>query len=72
MKQRLMSPLVFLCVLPLLILLKAHAHAEFYKYSDQEGRLHFVDDLSKIPPEYRDNITVYKEKYDHSQALGHP
>ncbi len=39
--------------------------AEFYKYVDKEGKHHFVDDQSKIPPEYRDNITVYKEKYDH-------
>lgn len=39
--------------------------AEFYKYVDKEGKLHFVDDQSMIPPEYKDNITVYKEKYDH-------
>ena len=39
--------------------------AEFYKYLDKEGNLYFVDDQSKIPPEYRNNITIYKEKYDH-------
>ncbi len=52
-----------LLVLSLLVPLKLSA--EFYKYLDKEGKLHFVDDQSKIPPEYRNNITVYKEKYDH-------
>jgi len=40
-------------------------HSEFYKYVDKNGNSHFVDDKSKIPPEYIDNFTVYKEKYDH-------
>ena len=39
-------------------------NAEFYKYVDEDGRLNFVDDLSKVPPEFRNDITVYKEKYD--------
>ncbi len=39
--------------------------AEFYKYVDKEGNLHFVDDQSKIPEEYLDNLDIYKEKYDH-------
>lgn len=39
--------------------------AEFYKYVDQNGNLHFVDDQSKIPPEYLNNSSIYKEKYDH-------
>lgn len=39
--------------------------AEFYRYIDKQGRTHFVDDLSKIPPEYREKPKVYKEKYDH-------
>jgi len=39
--------------------------AEFYKYVDKEGNLHFVDDQSKIPDEYLDNLDIYKEKYDH-------
>ena len=39
--------------------------AEFYRYVDKQGRIHFVDDLSKIPPEYREKPKVYKEKYDH-------
>lgn len=38
--------------------------AEFYKYVDKEGRTFYVDDLGKVPPEYRDQIHVYREKYD--------
>ena len=42
--------------------------AEFYKYVDKEGRTYYVDDLSKVPPEYIDQVNVYKEKYDHLPA----
>ena len=39
--------------------------AEYYRYVDKEGSVFYVDDLSKVPPEYRDQIDVYQEKYDH-------
>ena len=39
--------------------------AEFYKYVDQEGVVHFVDEPAKIPPQYRKDTKVYPEKYDH-------
>ena len=39
--------------------------AEFYKYTDEEGNVFFVDDKAKIPLQYRDQIKVYREKYDH-------
>ena len=42
--------------------------AEFYKYVDKDGQTFYVDDLSKVPPEYMDQINVYKEKYDHLPA----
>jgi len=38
--------------------------AEFYKYVDKEGRIFYVDDLSKIPEEYQEQVKVYREKYD--------
>ena len=33
--------------------LPANVAAEFYKYVDKEGRVHFVDEFYKIPEEYR-------------------
>jgi len=42
-----------------------NAHSEFYKYVNKDGKISFVDDVGKIPLEYRDQLTVYKEKYDH-------
>ena len=44
------------------------SQAEFYKYVDKEGRTYYVDDLTKVPPEYIDQVNVYKEKYDHLPA----
>jgi predicted aspartyl protease len=42
--------------------------AEFYKYVDKNGQTFYVDDLSKVPREYMDQVNVYKEKYDHLPA----
>jgi len=39
-------------LLALSLLFPLKLPAEFYKYLDKEGKLHFVDDQSKIPPEY--------------------
>lgn len=39
--------------------------AEFYKYVDKEGRVFYVDDLSKVPEEYQGKVKVYREKFDH-------
>ena len=39
--------------------------AEFYKYVDKEGHIFYVDDLSQIPQEYRQQVEVYPERYDH-------
>lgn len=49
----------------LLLLYPLSLQAEFYKYVDKEGRTFYVDDLSRVPPEYLDQVNVYKEKYDH-------
>ena len=45
--------------------LPANLGAEFYKYVDKEGRIFYVDELYKIPEEYRQKVNVYREKYDH-------
>jgi predicted aspartyl protease len=46
----------------------AEVLCEFYKYVDKDGKIFYVDDLSKVPPEYQDQIQTYREKYDHLPA----
>ncbi len=41
------------------------SNCEFYKYRDKNGKIHFVDSKTKIPREYRKDLTSYEEKYDH-------
>ena len=48
----------------LLIFWLTELRAEFYKYVDDEGRIFYVDDISRIPEKYRNQIKVYTEKYD--------
>ena len=55
--------LITLCVLSML-LGPIGANAEFYSFVDNNGSIHFVDDLSKIPKEYRQKKQVRKDKYD--------
>lgn len=38
--------------------------AEFYRYTDESGKNHYVDEFSKIPEQYRIQIKKYREKYD--------
>jgi predicted aspartyl protease len=37
-------------------------HADIYKYVDKNGTTHFVDDWGKVPPEYRNQVTVPEGK----------
>lgn len=32
---------------------------------DKNGSVHFVDDINRIPPEYRKALKTYQERYDH-------
>ena len=59
------SSYVYFIVTIWFLSLPASLCAEFYKYVDKEGRIFYVDDISKIPEEYRPNVNVYREKYDH-------
>ena len=58
----------WLCLTP-------NSYSEFYKYVDDQGRVFYVDDLGKVPEAYRNQLKVYREKYDNlsdqerSQAL---
>jgi predicted aspartyl protease len=51
--------LVLICAL---IAFPLVPRSEIYKYVDKSGTIHFVDDLGKVPEEYRDQITVYEDK----------
>ena len=42
--------------------------AEFYRYITEDGQVYFVDDLTRVPEKYRDQIKTYKESYDHLPA----
>ncbi|HEY6838606.1 MAG TPA: aspartyl protease family protein [Geobacteraceae bacterium] len=50
----------------LVLALPCPSSAEFYKYVDREGTVHFVDEQSKVPREYRSREKVYGEN---SEAL---
>jgi DNA-binding transcriptional MerR regulator len=46
-------------------LLPTTAFAEFYRYVTEDGRVYYVDDLTKVPEQYLDQLKVYREQYDH-------
>ncbi len=45
-------------------LIPPEANSEFYRYVDKDGKVHFVDDLDKIPTEYRKDLKAYKERFE--------
>ena len=49
----------------IVLFMPCQVRSEFFRYVDKDGKVHYVDDLSRIPPEYRDDLKVYKEVYDH-------
>ena len=42
----------------------AIASAEFYRYVDEKGKVHFTDDLGNVPLEKRPKADEYEEPYD--------
>jgi predicted aspartyl protease len=54
--------LVVLLLLTGLLCFPFEVRADIYKYVDKNGTTHFVDDLGKVPPEYRDQVTIREEK----------
>jgi hypothetical protein len=54
--------LIFLWVFAITLFLPLKLYADIYTYVDKNGTTHFVDDLGKVPPEYRNQVTVREEK----------
>jgi predicted aspartyl protease len=54
---------VFLLI-ALLVSLTRPAAAEFYRYVDRNGTVHFVDDVARVPEEYREQLDVRREETD--------
>jgi aspartyl protease family protein len=46
------------CLLALLAVLPGGAGAEVYRWTDAEGRVHFTQDLSRVPPEQRGAVAA--------------
>jgi predicted aspartyl protease len=69
-RSRLFSPAAGLlaAIVFSILVSPADLQAEFYKYTNRDGKSVFVDDRSKIPPEYLDRVKAYSEKYDHLSA----
>jgi len=60
----------FACAAAMLLIgvclfLPPEAAAEFYRYVDKDGHAVYVDDMSKVPEAYRDQLDVYEERYEH-------
>jgi predicted aspartyl protease len=53
---------ILLWVLAVTLFFPLQLYADIYKYVDKNGTTHFVDDLGKVPPEYRNQVTVQEEK----------
>ena len=49
-----------LLILLLLVLPSMSHAADMYKWVDKNGSVNFTDDLSKVPPEYRDQVKTEK------------
>jgi len=50
----------FLSALMICILLISPCYAEMYKWVDEKGRIHFSDDLSRVPEKYRSGSEIRK------------
>ena len=59
-------------IIPLICLVLTNvASAEFYKYYDEKGNVHFTDDYNKVPANQRQNVEGYREyrsSHDKSKA----
>jgi predicted aspartyl protease len=61
-------PAAFWLVLAAGLLWAGVGSGEFYRYVDRDGHAVYVDDMGKVPEEYRDQLKTYREQYDHLPA----
>lgn len=50
-----------LAVVVFCLLFTVSASAEFYKYYDKNGKVHFTDDFNNVPPDQRAAVKGYEE-----------
>lgn len=55
--------------LAVFILFSDHALAKIYSYTDSSGKKVYVDRLSKVPPQYRDQLKSLDEEKDRLDPL---
>jgi hypothetical protein len=56
--------LVWLCGLFLLIVTPQAGSQEVYRWIDDHGRIHLVDQINRVPDAYRDTLKVYQVSSD--------
>jgi predicted aspartyl protease len=59
---------VWIALAAAVILWPCSGDAKFYRFVDEDGRIHFVDDISKVPDRFLPELDEYRERYDHLPA----
>ena len=52
------------------LLIGSPVSADFYKYYDADGNVHFTDDYNQVPPEQREDVDQYEETAEEESTSG--